>query len=150
MEVSLIEMFSGEFDTTTKVLELRDLDDKLKSYFNSRNYGNDICSYLIGVICVHPKFDSFFKIGRPQYIEEKTVTYERILGPTHIYKSFSFRIKLDYPSFIKSNTKDGLKMIATLILESVKNIKYPRKIRDFDKERFYGDLKAFFELEKIV
>lgn len=46
--------------------------------------------------------------------------------------------------------KDGLKMIATLILESVKNIKYPRKIRDFDKERFYGDLKAFFELEKIV
>ncbi len=150
MEVSLIQKFSVELDSTTKRAEFRELVVKLEAYFNAKSYGDDICSYLIGVVCVHPNYDQFFKIGRPKYVEDRTVVYEKILGPTHIYKSFSFNIKLDFEEFISSNTEDGLKMIAGSIMETVRTLKYPKKIKDFDKEKFYEDLRLFFEKEKIL
>lgn len=34
------------------------------------------------------------------YVEDKTVVYEKILGPANIYKTFSFNIKLDFEKFI--------------------------------------------------
>ena len=150
MEVSLIQKFSVELDSTTKRAEFRELVVKLEAYFNAKSYGDDICSYLIGVVCVHPNYDQFFKIGRPKYVEDRTVVYEKILGPTHIYKSFSFNIKLNFEEFFSSNTEDGLKMIAGSIMEMVRTLKYPKKIKDFDKEKFYEDLRLFFEKEKIL
>lgn len=150
MKVTIHETISVEFDKTTKGVEFRKLDAKLETYFKNKSYGEDICTYLIGVISVHPNYDQFFKIRRPFYVEDKTVTLDKILGPVRIYKSFSFNIKLDFEEFISSNTEDGLKMIAGSIMETVKTLKYPKKIKDFDKERFYEDLRLFFEKEKIL
>ncbi len=150
MEVSLNQFFSVELDSTTKSPEVTELIFKIRDYFKNKSYGDDICSYLIGVICVHPNYDQFFKVGRPKYVEDRTVVYEKILGPTHIYKTFSFDIKLNFEEFISSNTEDGLKMIAGSIMETVRTLKYPKKIKDFDKEKFYEDLRLFFEKEKIL
>lgn len=61
MEVSLIEKFSIELDKTTKSIEFRELTVKLETYFKDKNYGDDIYSYLIGIICVHPNYDQFLR-----------------------------------------------------------------------------------------
>ncbi|WP_036909394.1 hypothetical protein, partial [Hoylesella timonensis] len=62
----------------------------------------------------------------------------------------TFKIKLDFEEFINSNTEEGQKMIARSIMERVRNLKYPAKIKDFDKERFLKDLTLFFEQQRLI
>lgn len=38
-------------------------------------------------------------------------------------------------------------MVADAIIERLSTMKYPAKVRDFDKERFLNDLKIFFKEE---
>ena len=150
MEVTLAQTFSVEFDKTTKDREFTELRSKMIDYFKNRNYGDDVCTYLIGITSVHPKYDAFFSDRRPSYVQDRMICLDSALGKTHIYKNFSFTIKLDFEVFIHSNTEEGLKMIARSIMERVRNLKYPAKIKDFDKERFSKDLTVFFEQQGLI
>lgn len=38
-----------------------ELSDALQSYFLEKLYGDGLETIVIGIICVHPKFDFFFK-----------------------------------------------------------------------------------------
>lgn len=150
MEVTLAQTFSVEFDKTTKDREFTELDHKMIDYFKNRNYGDDVCTYLIGITCVHPKYDAFFPLKRPLYVQDRMICLDSALGKTHIYKTLTFKIKLDFEEFINSNTEEGQKMIARSIMERVRNLKYPAKIKDFDKERFFKDLTLFFEQQRLI
>jgi hypothetical protein len=142
MEIVLPKVLSGEFKKTTKTLEIAGLEKKLMSFVNSRFYGEDIAEYAIHIICVHPKYDSFFKVNRPTYVINKDVIVEGI--PVTIYKRFDVKIKLDFEEFYKSNEEEGFRIIGTAILFTLKNIVYPKTIKDFNKEAFYKDIHAFF------
>lgn len=148
MHINLIHKFSREFDKTTKSQNIDELNDKMQLYFNGKYYGETIIEYLIGIICVHPNYDPFFKVRRPLYTEDKTVTIHGL--EIHIYKSFGIDIKLRFEDFIQSGSEDGLKMVANEILTTVKNMKYPAKVKSFDKDKFYQDLNLFFEEEGLV
>ena len=142
MEIVLPKVLSGEFKKTTKTLEIAGLEKKLMSFVNSRFYGEDIAEYAIHIICVHPKYDSFFKVNRPTYVINKDVIVEGI--PVTIYKRFDVKIKLDFEEFYKSNEEEGFRIIGTAILSTLKNIVCPKTIKDFNKEAFYKDIHAFF------
>ena len=142
MEIVLPKVLSGEFKKTTKTLEIAGLEKKLMSFVNSRFCGEDIAEYAIHIICVHPKYDSFFKVNRPTYVINKDVIVEGI--PVTIYKRFDVKIKLDFEEFYKSNEEEGFRIIGTAILFTLKNIVYPKTIKDFNKEAFYKDIHAFF------
>ena len=142
MEIVLPIILSGEFKKTTKTLEIAGLEKKLMSFVNSRFYGEDIAEYAIHIICVHPKYDSFFKVNRPTYVINKDVIVEGI--PVTIYKRFDVQLKLNFEEFYKSNEEEGFRIIGTAILFTLKNIVYPKTIKDFNKEAFYKDIHAFF------
>ena len=142
MEIVLPKVLSGEFKKTTKTLEIAGLEKKLMSFVNSRFYGEDIAEYAIHIICVHPKYDSFFKVNRPTYVINKDVIVEGI--PVTIYKRFDVQLKLNFEEFYKSNEEEGFRIIGTAILSTLKNIVCPKTIKDFNKEAFYKDIHAFF------
>lgn len=142
MEIVLPKVLSGEFKKTTKTIEIAELEKKLVSFVNSRFYGEDIAEYAIHIICVHPKYDPFFKVGKPFYVKNKDVIVEGIA--VTIYKRFDVKIKLDFEEYYKSNEEEGLKIIGTAILSTLKNIVYPKAIKDFNKNAFYEDIYTFF------
>lgn len=150
MEIALVNTFSVDFDRTTKNIETVELDKKLKNYLIDKEYGESIHTYLIGIICVHPKFDGFFPARKPVYVEDKMITLEKGLGEIHVCKSLTFSIKIDYTKYYFNNTEEGLRIIANAILETIRDLKYPTKIKDFDKERFYNDLLLFFNEEGLI
>jgi D-xylulose kinase len=147
MKVVLIPTLPSEFDKVTKSPELIELGERMEEYFKMRQYGDAILEYFIGIVCVHPKYDSIFTIKRPRYTEDKRVMLDRALGEVHFYKTLGVDVKLDFATFIKSDKEGGLKMVADPIIDRLNTKKYPAKVKEFDKERFLNDLKNFFQEE---
>ncbi len=150
MKFVLNFVLSGEFHATSKNYEITDLDNKLEVYFRRRNYGDVIKKYVITIMCVHPKYDDFFKEMRPRYTDEKWVKSLAPQGRFRIYRLLDFSLKLDFETFINSNTEDGLKIIAIAIIDKVSTMKYPAKTKGFDKELFFEDLKRFFKRQMLI
>jgi D-xylulose kinase len=145
MKVVLIPTLPSEFDKVTKSPELIELGERMEEYFKMRQYGDVILEYFIGIVCVHPKYDSIFTIKRPRYTEDKRVMLDRALGEVHFYKTLGVDVKLDFATFIKSDKEGGLKMVADAIIDRLNTMKYPAKVKEFDKERFLNDLKKSFK-----
>lgn len=148
MKIKLAKTFSKDFDKTTKDSDVEELEIALQLFFYEKNYGHSIVDYLIGIICVHPNFDPFFKPKRPSYVENKNINLEGF--DVSIYKTFSLDIKLNFEDYYKSDKENGLKMIANEIITTVKYLKYPAKIKDFDKEIFFQDLSLFFKNKRLI
>lgn len=145
MKVVLIPTLPSEFDKVTKSPELIELGERMEEYFKMRQYGDAILEYFIGIVCVHPKYDSIFTIKRSRYTEDKRVMLDRALGEVHFYKTWGVDVKLDFATFIKSDKEGGLKMVADAIIDRLNTMKYPAKVKEFDKERFLNDLKKSFK-----
>ncbi|WP_418893596.1 hypothetical protein [Limibacterium fermenti] len=148
MKIQLAKTFSKEFDKTTKDSDIEELEIKLQSSLEKNDYGHSVVDYLIGIICVHPNFDPFFKPKRPSYVENKNIKLEGF--DVNIYKTFSLDIKLNFEDFFKSDKENGLKMVANEIITTIRDLKYPAKIKDFDREQFFHDLNCFFEQENLI
>lgn len=147
MKVVLIPTLSSEFDKVTKSPELIELGERMEEYLKMRQYGDATLEYFIGIVCVHPKYDSIFTIKRPRYTEDKCVILDKALGEVRFHKTLGVDVKLDFATFIKSNKEEGLKMVADAIIDRLSTMKYPAKVKDFDKERSLNDLKIFFKEE---
>lgn len=142
MKIVLPKILSIEFDKTTKRIEIESLEKKLMDAIDSNFYGEDIVKYAIHIICVHPKYDSFFKVHKPVYVINKDMIIEGI--QVNIFKRFDVEIKLDFEEYYKSNEEEGLKIIGTAIVSTLKNMVYPKAIKDFNKNAFYEDIYTFF------
>ena len=120
----------------------------LNTYFASRNYGNSIKSYLIGLICVKPEFETFFKIRKPKYLESETI--KSLDGSNmEIENVYGYDVAVDYNAFVNVSDDESWKLLAREIEESLSNLdKLPMKIKDFDKKRFKSDLKIFFKQKR--
>ena len=120
---------------------IHDLSSKLTKYFDKRNYGNGIKVFTIGIICVKPEFDFFFKIRKPKYIKgKKTLTHDGI--SIEIENSYEYDIKLNYGQFLIANTSESKNILVDKLLESI-NLLNKQKIKDFDFNKFIDDFKSF-------
>lgn len=148
MEIALDYTLSVEFKETSKYGDVNKLKTCLKNYFYSKSYGESIHKIFISLMSVHPKYDPFFKVKRPHYVEDKFVKGQ--LTEIHLYKQLFVDIKLDFNNFINSTQEEGLRMVANEFLETFRVLKYPKKIKDFDSKAFLADLELFFKEEKIL
>jgi len=148
MKVGFVSNSSIEFKKTTKIVEVKELSDKFEMFFKPRDYGSSIQSYIIGVIYVHPNFDPFNTIKKPKYTEDKMEIHDGI--GAHIYKSFGFDIKLNFLSFLNSTKDEGLKMVANEIMKTLSEIKYPKKVTDFNGIAFHKDIEYFFRELNLI
>src|SRR6218665_1853835 len=122
-----------------------ELSKKMEIFFSKKNYGQDIKSYTIGIICVTPEFDSFFKGTKPKYTKGiKTINPDGI--PFTLENSFEYSIKISFKDFTTSNEAQAKKILSNEILKSTILLNdFTSKIKNFKIEEFKSDLKNFFK-----
>lgn len=122
-----------------------DFSDEMESYFEDKNYGHDIKSYTIGVICVSPQFEMFFKGKKPKYTKGKKATIQEGV-PFTLEDSFEYDIKLDFDIFNNTTESEARKILATEIMKSISALEdFKSKIKDFDANDFKRDLDTYFK-----
>lgn len=104
------------------------LSDKLQSYFLVKSYGLGIETLVVGIICVKPEFDFFFKVRKKYSKKRKLLEYD---------------IKLDHAKVLAADQNELVEIIRDGILGSFA-VFDELKIKDFDAERFKSDMVDFF------
>lgn len=102
-----------------------------------------------GLIWGNGVHDQFFTVHRPKYIEESCKTMYGVQGLS-LNKVLIFNLKIDFNILNNSGKEEGLRIIAQAILETLKTLKYPVKLKEFDKLGFYNDMKTFFIEEGLI
>lgn len=118
----------------------------LKAYFANRSYGNDLHSLYIGVICMSPKFEQFFKSRKPNYKSEAKVLIDHGVRVEQEARSLSYDLKLDFETYLNATERKSL--LARDILKSLDTIGTVKKIKNFDLGKFKEDFEDFFQLNK--
>ncbi|WP_106831817.1 hypothetical protein [Parabacteroides pacaensis] len=139
-------ILSVEFRKTTKYDDIQKLNSQMGTFFYNKLYLDKVEEYSIGLICVSPGFDEFFRPKRPKYYEDKILKVKGLPGPEEIHfkHHFFFELKLDYTTFFPSNKEEGYHIIAQSLLKFLEELKYPSAIKNFAKRRFINDMKDFF------
>ncbi|MBR3729640.1 MAG: hypothetical protein IKN08_01850 [Bacteroidales bacterium] len=131
-------------NTTT----LKLFSDNLNCRIKEHDYGTSIYTFYISFICVLPDFESFLKPRRPKYIEyEETIIDGRLCK---FERTFECELKLDYSIMSKATEEEAKKIVAQSIIEFLHVLKMPKKVTDFDKDRFVADMEAFFREEQLM
>lgn len=147
MKISInCPILSVEFGKTTKYDDIHELNSKMETFFHNKLYLDKVEEYSVGLICVSPGFDEFFKPRRPKYYEDKILKAKGLPGPEeiHLKHHLFFELKLDYATFFPSNKEEGYNIIAQSFLKFLEELKYPSAIKNFDKKRFNNDMREFF------
>lgn len=125
-----------------KIQAINYVSNSLEKFLSAKNYGEDLNELLIGVICVAPEFDKFNVPRKPKFTDFK----EGIVSGIKVIeqKSFTYEIKIDYEQFYDSSENERVIFIIEQILDSLENLdKIPKKVKNFDKEKFKNDVKEY-------
>jgi uncharacterized membrane protein YvbJ len=149
MNFGLAINLSVEIDK--KWIYIDSLSEELKTYFKNKQYGNDIKSYTIGIVCVSPQFDQFYKKEiRPKYTKGIKVINPYGI-PFTLEDNFEYRIKIDFESFKSADEEEAKKILAKEILASLVVFEQMRKkIKDFDMNVFKADLVEYFKSHHLI
>ena len=116
--------------------------------FNS-DLVEEIC---IRLVCESPMFAQFFQAQRPKYYEDKTFKYRGSVTPeVRLYKCLSADFVVDFEGYYKLTTKEEcLKYLALSFIDFFKTLKYPGKLKKFEKEKFIQAVKDIFIKNGII
>ena len=128
------------------------LEEQINKLIKNKSYGNDLKEMYIGIICVSPEFDAFFKESKPKY-QKDSKTYIKEGITYELNKTFQYDVKLEF-SLFKSLKGDDLKKEFILVLlkslDILKSENIKKKIKDFDSATFLQDFETFFKNENLL
>jgi hypothetical protein len=135
---------------------VQDISNNLQDFLKNKNYGEDIEVFLIGFLGVKtkPGYEDWYKEKKPRYVDYKQ-SKNRITGEMmEVIKNYSYDIKFDYElydEFVDGTDEESRKLLAKKILESFEHLdKLPKKVKDFDKEKFKADVEKFFKEQGLL
>lgn len=133
-----------------KSMLIQSLSNELEEYFKTKQYGADIKTFTIGVVCISPQFEPFFKEKKPKYIKGiKVINPDGI--PFTLEDDFEYDVKIDFESFKNANEEEARKILAGKILLSLIVFeKIKSKIKDFDMNSFKADLEEYFKNHNLI
>ncbi len=112
--------------------DVKAVEKLLKGNLNIQNYGDEI-DYLFFI----------FIIDLPNSIHKEGYRFYR--QKRHL----DFQLKLDYFEVLAATPEDVKAMMANLFLNSILLYKKMR-MKNFDSQRFYADVKSLFEKNGLV
>ena len=59
-------------------------------------------------------------------------------------------IKLDYEQVLTADDEALCKIVAIDVLNTLRTLKLPKKVTDFDKDRFVTDVESAFKTEHLI
>lgn len=107
----------------------------------------------IRLICLSPKFSQFFRAHRPKYYEDKILRYRGSVTPeVRMYKCLTADFVVNFEGYFRLTTKEEcLNYLALSFLDFLKDLKYPGKLKKFEKEELtsVGQKYIYRELHPI-
>ncbi len=148
MEFGLAIISTIEVKNKSTIIQT--LSDELELFIKSKKYGNDVKSFTIGIVCIAPQFEKFFKEKKPKYTKGvKIINPDGI--PFKLEDSLEYSIKLDFETFKNGTEEACKKLLAKEILNSLSVVESMKnKIKDFDLEKFKADLERYFKEKELI
>lgn len=146
----------GESEAQKKSLLINDFFGQVNSYIKDRKYGNDIYQYLVSLYIVNPPkgYEHLHKDFKPKYTEYKALINKFSGDKMEIEKQFHYSIKVTgerFKEFVSASETESRKILAQEILNSLSNLEaLPKKVKDFDKEKFKTDMQQFFKEQNLM
>ena len=152
MEITLVTTMTREFPIPSYYsAAINKFKDLLSTGF--MGYKSDLIEEMdISFICVSPEFRRFFKPVRPKYYADKTVkSSDPVVQEVRLYKYLSFDFFMDFETYLNAkDEKECLRVLAISFLKVLEELKYPGKVKTFEKERFNQTAKNFFIKKNII
>ena len=64
--------------------------------------------------------------------------------PIVSHKTLEIEIKLNYEQVLAAKDEEVKRIVASEVLNTFQNLKVPKKVTDFDKDRFMADIDGLF------
>lgn len=143
MELGLAQYVSVEISDFSN--SINSLSDSIKEFARNKEYGSSIKALFIGVICVSPKFENFFKPREPKYTANKKQIHKE--GFTYeIEKCLEYDIKIDFELVRNTSDNDRIKIIAEELIKSLRILDEIKiKNKDFNTEKFRNDIELYLK-----
>lgn len=143
LEISIIDSSVSWEKSVSKRQAIKEVSEAANNLVASNDYGESIEKMLVGLIVVEPVYDDFSKPRRPRYTEHKeTMAFGSI--PIVIHKTLDIEIKLNYEQVLAAEGEELKRIVASEVLNTFQNFKVPKKVTDFDKDRFVADIDGLF------
>ena len=106
----------------------------------------------VTLVCLSPQFTTFYKVLRPQYYEDKTLRIRGSVTPeVRMYKCLTADFVVDFEGYFKLTTKEEcLKYLALSFMDFLKTLKYPGKLKKFEKEKLLQTVREIFIENSII
>ena len=128
LKISVIDSSISWEKSVSKRQAIKEVSEAANNLVASNDYGESIEKML-------PR--------RPRYTEHKeTMALGSI--PIVINKTLEIEIKLDYGQVLAAEDEELKRIVASEVLNTFKNLKVPKKVTDFDKDRFVADIGGLF------
>jgi len=143
-------------DAQSKSSTIDNFFKEVGTFVQSKNYGGGIIEYFIICRVINPPigYEHLFRDFKPKFIEHKSLINKLTGQPFVIENQFSYSIKIQsekYKNFIEANENESRKILAFEILNSLSNLDaLPKKVKDFDKEKFKSDMQEFFKEQNLL
>ena len=97
-------------------------------------------------------FSQFFQAHRPKYYEDKTLKFRGSVTPeVRMYKCLTADFVVDFEGYFRLTTKEEcLKYLALSFIDFLKTLKYPGKLKKFEKEKLLQAVKDIFIENSII
>lgn len=153
-----IELRVNELDAKIehKLSVIETFSNEINIEFRNKNYGNSIDDFNLICILVKtkPGYEDWYIPKKPKYIEYKIYRNKLTGQELEIKNQYSIEFKIDnklYDKFEVASDKESKKILAEKILESFKHLdKLPKKIKNFDAEKFKSDIEIFFKKNEFI
>ncbi len=133
------------------------LENEFEKYFSNKFYGEGVLNIIIGFICIktRPGYENWHKIRKPRFKSHSVVKLVTIEGSYAETKNlFVWDVKLDYDvydDFINLSDTESNQILAKEFWKSLSNLDaLPRKVKDFNKEKFKEDMRLFFKEKYLI
>jgi len=126
------------------------LSNELEIAFKYRKYGNDVKAFTIGIVCVEPQFEQFFKPKKAKYTKgKKEINPDGF--PFLLEDDLEYDVKIDFETFKNATEQECRRILAKEILNSLSVFEsMKKKIKDFDLKIFKDDLECYFKEKKMI
>lgn len=143
LKISVIDSSVSWEKSVSKRQAIKEVSEAANNLVASNDYGESIEKMLVGLIVVEPVYDDFSKPRRPRYTEHKeTVAFGSI--PIVSHKTLEIEIKLNYEQVLAAEDEELKRIVASEVLNTLHSLKMPKKVTDFDKDRFVADIDRLF------
>lgn len=128
---------------------IQDLSNEMNNYFEGQYYGPDLLSLKIRFIFALPKqgFENWYKEKKTKFTDSKD-SVSKLTGEIYqVKKELSYEVKLSEEilrQILIITAGDKKKLLIKELLKSLYNVKkLPRKVKNFNENKFINDIESF-------